>query len=413
MEMAQRGHDTSVATVWHEGLPEQEQFDGVTVHRLKGWTTRVPWFSSDPARRFHPPFPDPGIAWSLRSLMGRLQPDIVHANGWIAYSCAAALVGRRTPLVVSVRDYGYSCAVRTLMYGDELCSGPAPAKCLACSSRRYGPAKAAAAVAGVFGSRGLLARKTKAAHSVSTFVEKVVRRDLLGQPGHGRPQARCTTIPDIVNVHLPCDPSTRDADDRFLAGLPAEPFILFVGALQLHKGLLPLLAAYARLEDAPPLVLIGSTWPDSPTDFPAGITVLRNVPHRQVMLAWERCLFGVVPSVWPDPLPGVVKEAMSKGKAVVGSAMGGIVDMIDHERTGLLVDPGDVDGLARAMDRLIDDPALRDRLGRAAQARIDDFAQERVVPQFERLYDQLATSQLTSSQPTSSQPAISAGSSRA
>jgi L-malate glycosyltransferase len=100
----------------------------------------------------------------------------------------------------------------------------------------------------------------------------------------------------------------------------------------------------------------------------------------------------VVPSVWPDPLPGVVKEAMSQGKAVVGSAMGGIIDMIDHERTGLLVEPGDVDGLARAMARLSTDAVLRERLGQAAQARIDDFAQERVVPQFEHLYEQLAVS---------------------
>jgi glycosyltransferase involved in cell wall biosynthesis len=392
MEMAQRGHQTSVATVWHEGQPELEEIDGVQVHRLKGWTTRVPWFSTDPSRRFHPPFPDPGIALSLRGLVDRLQPDIVHANGWIAYSCAAALVGRRTPLVVSVRDYGYSCPVRTMMHGDALCSGPAPMKCLGCASQRYGPAKAAAAVGGVLGSRALLARKTKAAHSVSTFVESVVRRDLLSQGGSTACQSRSAIIPDIVNVRSLDDPGLRDLDEQFLASLPAESFILFVGALQLHKGLLPLLAAYARLEAAPPLVLIGSVWPDSPTDFPAGITVLRNVPHRHVMLAWERCLFGVVPSVWPDPLPGVVKEAMSQGKAVVGSAMGGIVDMIDHERTGLLVEPGDVDGLARAMARLSTDAVLREQLGQAAQARIDDFAQERVVPQFEHLYEQLAVS---------------------
>jgi glycosyltransferase involved in cell wall biosynthesis len=394
IEMAQRGHDASVATVWHAGQPEHELRDGIMVHRIKGWSTRVPWFSSDPNRRFHPPFPDPGIAWGLRRLIDRLQPDIVHANGWIAYSCAAALVGRRIPLVVSVRDYGYSCAVRTLMHGEELCGGPAPAKCLACSSQRYGPAKALAAVGGVFASRPLLARKTVAAHSVSTFVQKIVRRDLFGAAGAANDQSRCTIIPDIVNIHRTDDPAEHDADARFLASLPTDPFILFVGALQLHKGLAPLLAAYGRLElprqDIPPLVLIGSVWPDSPTDFPAGITVLRNVPHHQVMLAWERCLFGVVPSVWPDPLPGVVKEGMSQGKAIVGSAIGGIVDMIDDERTGLLVEPGDVPGLARAMARLSTDAGLRERLGKAAQARIDDFGQERVVPQFEQLYRQLA-----------------------
>ncbi len=65
--------------------------------------------------------------------------------------------------------------------------------------------------------------------------------------------------------------------------------------------------------------------------------MLSDVPHRVVMAAWERCLFGVVPSVWPDPLPGVVREPMTRGGPVIGSDIGGIPDMIEHERNGLLV----------------------------------------------------------------------------
>src|SRR4029077_11673894 len=92
-----------------------------------------------------------------------------------------------------------------------------------------------------------------------------------------------------------------------LAELADKPFILFFGALQPHKGLLTLLDAYSGLDPPPPLVLIGSVWPDTPRYFPAGVTVMRNVPHADVMKAWERSLFGVVPSIWPDPLPGTVR----------------------------------------------------------------------------------------------------------
>lgn len=396
-EMVRRGHVASVATVWHAGLPVSAESDGVRVDRLKGWTTSVPWFSSDPTRRFHPPLPDPGIALGLRRLIDRLKPDIVHASGWISYSCAAALLGLRIPLVISVRDYGYSCATRTLMYRDQICEGPSLAKCLDCSTRRYGRVKALAAVGGVFGGRSLLARKTMATHSVSKFVQKIVHRDLLGRNGLSR-RARRVIIPDIVDSRLLQDATDsagvarRDDSQRFLASLPREPFILFVGALQLHKGLGPLLAAYARLESPPPLVLIGSVWPDSPTHFPSSVTVLRNVPHRDVMCAWTRCLFGVVPSIWPDPLPGVVKEAMIKGKPIIGSAVGGIVDMVQDEQTGLLVTPGDVDELARAMARLSADAELRDRLGRTAQQQVAAYAEELIVPQFEGLYRCLADS---------------------
>jgi glycosyltransferase involved in cell wall biosynthesis len=115
-ELHLRGHTVGVATVWHSGQPAQQDDAGVDVRRIKGLTTRVAWFSKDPHRRFHPPFPDPGMVWGLRRLVRRWRPDLVHAHGWIAYSCAAALLGISIPLVVSVRDYGYTCALRTLLH---------------------------------------------------------------------------------------------------------------------------------------------------------------------------------------------------------------------------------------------------------------------------------------------------------
>src|SRR5918911_3985520 len=105
--LGSRGHSVSVATVWHEGLPDVEQQPGFDLYRLHGLATQAPWFSTNPRRRFHPPLPDPGITRGLRSLIRRLEPDVIHATGWIAYSCAAAREGGDMPLVLSVRDYGY------------------------------------------------------------------------------------------------------------------------------------------------------------------------------------------------------------------------------------------------------------------------------------------------------------------
>jgi glycosyltransferase involved in cell wall biosynthesis len=387
-ELTLRGHAVGVATIWHAGQLEQEDDGCVEVSRLKGLTTRVPWFSRDPRRRFHPPFPDPGVVWGLRRLIRRWRPDVVHAHGWIAYSCAAALLGARVPLVISVRDYGYTCALRTLLHQGQVCTGPAPAKCLACSARSYGLPKSAAAVCGVFAGRALLTGKIAATHSVSTFVQQTVRRDLLG--GRQRlSRLDRDSIPDIVVPSLLVE-SGGAIDQSYIERLPSQPFILFVGALQPHKGLAPLLAAYARLELPPPLVLIGSVWPDTPSSFPSGVTVLHNVPHQAVMTAWERCLFGVAPSVWPDPLPGVVREAMSKGKAVIASDVGGNPDMIQHNQTGLLVPPGDIAALAAAMQQLIDEPALRERLGRAGERSAGQYVASAVLPRFEAMSQQLA-----------------------
>lgn len=383
--LAVRGHAVSVATVWHRGMPEREPDRGVAVHRLKGLTTAVPWFSKDSRRRYHPPFPDPRIAWGVRRLVVCLQADLVHASGWIAYSCAAALLGTGVPLVASVRDYGYSCATRTLLHGGGICRGPAPRKCLGCAGRVYGRPKAVAAVVGVFGGRTLLRRTLVATHSVSRFVNRTVLRDLLTGEENGADR-RHRVIPDLVDADVgSAEPGGRAVDD-VLRCLPSQPFILFVGSLQAHKGLGTLLQAYRRLRSAPPLVLIGTRWPDSPRRFSPGVVVISDVPHAAVMAAWERCLFGVAPSIWPDPLPGVVREAMSRGKAVVGSAVGGVLDIIAAGETGLLVPPGDPEALAAAMQRLIDEPALREQLGRAAREQVGRFTPERVVGEYEALY---------------------------
>jgi glycosyltransferase involved in cell wall biosynthesis len=295
-------------------------------------------------------------------------------------------------MVLSVRDYGYSCAVRTLMRnGQQVCDGPSPSKCLPCAAQRYGWPKSLAAVSGVLGAQSLLASNVSGVHALSQYVETIVRRDFLGRPGAGdsRPIA---VIPGIMvpeaNPAEQPDLQAGRAGAESLARLPARPFILFVGALQLHKGLNPLLEAYQLLVDPPPLVLIGTAWPDTPTSFPAGVTVLKNVPHAYVMQAWQRCLFGVVPSVWPEPLGGTVREAMSKGKAVIGSGIGGIVDMVKHGQTGLLVRPGDADALAKAMALLSADGELRARMGAAARQYAEQhFAADTVVPQFEALYE--------------------------
>ncbi len=153
------------------------------------------------------------------------------------------------------------------------------------------------------------------------------------------------------------------------------------------KGIRELLEAHARLDDAPPLVIVGTHEIDTPESFPAGVTVIEAMPHATVMAAWDRALFGVFPSVAPEPFGMVVNEAMSRGRAVIGTSPGGHGEMIVDGQTGLLVPGGDVDALTAAMRRLIDDEPLRERLGAAAAERASLFEPDTWVPRVEQLYD--------------------------
>jgi glycosyltransferase involved in cell wall biosynthesis len=386
-ELILAGHEVDMATVWHAGLAEQQDERGLHVHRLKGLLTAVPWFSTDPGRRFHPPFPEPGVTWGLRRLIAQRQPDVVHASGWIAHSCAAALLGRSTPLVVSVRDPGYICATRALVREGRICAGPAPRKCLSCATQHFGAPKGLAAVSGVAAGHVLLKRKLSATASVSHYVDQTIKRDFLGM--RGRAAGKLGLV--IADIALPSGSSSSEdrPDDPILAALPDAPFVLFVGALRPAKGLTMLLEAYGQLHAPPPLVLIGTVWPDTPRELPLGTTLLADMPHRSVMAAWRRCLFGVAPSLLPESLAGVVREGMISGKAMIATDVGGTTDMIAHEQTGLLVAPGDTGALAAAMRRLIDDAGLRERLGQAGQVAAAQFTGPTIAGQFEQLYRRL------------------------
>jgi glycosyltransferase involved in cell wall biosynthesis len=376
--MSARGHDVTLATTWQPRTAAFEQDREVAVHRLRDLTSRVPGISADPYRHNPPPFPDPEAVMRLRRLIRQVQPDLVHSYGWLTHSVAAALLGSDVPLLVSTQDYSNICALRTLFRHGEICEGSAPAKCLECASSNYGKAKGAVAVGGIFGSRPLLRRKVTRIHSISRYVATAIERDL-------RAPAPIEIVPNFSE-----DVGDAPVDEEVLSRLPDQPFIFFVGALRRVKGIVELCSAYERLEGPPPMVLAGPLAPDTPKEFPSGVTVLTSVPFPTVMAAWRRALFGVFPSKWPEPLGNVVYEAMSQGRAVIGTRPGGHEDMVEDGRTGLLVPAGDVAALGEAMSRLIGDSELRETLGERARERSRAFTAAAVLPELERLYRETA-----------------------
>jgi glycosyltransferase involved in cell wall biosynthesis len=368
-------HEVVVATAWQPNAAAFEQMNGVPVHRLRDATTRLPWLSSDPHRHHAPPFPDPEATWRLRRLIDEMRPDLVYVYGWIATSAAVALLGRDVPMILATHDYGNFCAQFTLVRKGNTCSGPKAAKCLDCAASTYGAAKGAVAVGSVFGSHPLLRRKVAAIHGVSGFVADMNAREL-----------GLTGVPTAVIPNFHEERQALAAPAALPEEVPGEPFILFVGHLRQYKGLNYLLEAYRQLEAPPPLVLVGTRGADTPGEFPASVTVLTYMPHETVMALWEKALFGVSPSVAPEAFPTVVHEAMSCGKPVIATSIGGYPDLVDDGETGLLVPPGDAAALAGAMARLIEDTALRERLGEKARERARAFTPGVVMPQIERLF---------------------------
>jgi glycosyltransferase involved in cell wall biosynthesis len=380
VRMAEAGHQVTVATAWQRGTAAEESREGVTVHRLRDLGSRIPGTSVDDLRHTPPPYPDPELVLRLRGVLRRADPDLVYVFGWITYSLCVALVGNDTPVVFSVRDYGNICPKRSLVRKGQGCSGPGWGKCLACAPELYGPAKATIATAGVLGGRRLIRRRATATQSCSSFAEAMVLSRL--DPRGDARWRRRYVIPDFRD-----QPGAASLPD----GLPAEPFILYVGALRDIKGVRVLVEAYEMLAaPRPPLVMIGSRAPETASSFPDGVTVLPPVSNASVLAAWDRALFGVAPSVLAEPLGNVVHEAMSRGKPVIGTTPGGHADMIDDGVNGMLVPGGDVGALTSAMSELVSDGDLRARLGSAAAPAAEAFSAVEVFPRFAAMFEREA-----------------------
>src|SRR5919108_1793196 len=176
--LARRGHEVAVATVWQPGLPDIE-VNEVRVHRLRQLRTSISLFVRKERTYHQPPFADPITVAALRRLISHYRPDVVHSHGWMSHSCAAALLGKNIPLVLSARDYGYACANRTLLRRGDICDGPSLLKCMSCAGAYYGRPKGWLAALSVLAGRRLLLRKVSGVHSVSAYVQKTIRRDLV------------------------------------------------------------------------------------------------------------------------------------------------------------------------------------------------------------------------------------------
>ena len=380
-ELVTRGHDVAVVTLWRQGLAALEVDQGVRVYRVHSSTRRMRWLFSNVGRRRAPTFPDPEITLALRRIIRHEQPEIVHAHNWFVYSFLPLKAWSGARLVVTLHNYNLVCANTALLYHGAPCQGPGFIKCLGCACQFYGLAKGPAILLSnqvmSLIERGLIDMFLAVSQAVA------VGNGLVGS------QLPYQVIPNFI----PNDDSMQKDDcEAYLAQLPTENYLLFVGALGHIKGVDVLLHAYAHLSHPPPLVLIGyetPAWSKLPVDYPDNVFVLKNWPRSAVMEAWRRSIIALVPSVWSEPCPTVAMEAMSAGCPVIASRIGGLVDLVTDGKTGLLVQPADPLALQQAIERLLEDPDLRKNMGQAALRKVVEFQARTVVPRIEHVYQEV------------------------
>ena len=108
--------------------------------------------------------------------------------------------------------------------------------------------------------------------------------------------------------------------------------------------------------------------------------------RREMAALLNECALFVLPSLW-EAFGIVALEAMVCGKAVVATNRGGIAEVVRHNESGILVEPGDVGALSRAIATLLRDPAQREALGQCGrEVALSEFSWSAVTDRYLQAY---------------------------
>ena len=155
--------------------------------------------------------------------------------------------------------------------------------------------------------------------------------------------------------------------------LPDRPQALFVGVLERYKNVDGLAEAWRRAAPRVPearLRLVGSGTLQAVVerlvrDLPEQASWAQRLSQREISAALDESTLLVLPSR-AEGMGRVIVEAFCRARPVVASRVGGIPDLVQDGANGLLVQPGDAEGLADALVRVLTDRELAERLGAGA-----------------------------------------------
>lgn len=204
------------------------------------------------------------------------------------------------------------------------------------------------------------------------------------------PTARTVIL--FNSVPLPAAVLREKEMDESSSKLCDPPLILFLGHVGKRKGIFDLIRAVALLSENFRLIIGG----DGELQQAQMLSEELGVSDKILFPGWlgkaekdhllARAAIFVLPS-YHEGVPMAILEAMSWGIPIVTTPVGGIPEVVTEEQEGLLVNSGDIVGLAQALMRLLAAPSLRRKLGERGRHKIESrFSIKVLQPQLEQLW---------------------------
>ncbi|MBN1918075.1 MAG: glycosyltransferase family 4 protein [Verrucomicrobia bacterium] len=312
---------------------------------------------------------------AMRRLIEEHRPDVVHVHNVYPLISPSVLTECRragVPAVMTVHNHRLVCPNGLLSSHGEMCE-----RCL--GGREYWcvlrNCEGHLLKSLGYALRSAIARQRRLfLDGVTLFaVLSPFQRERLIESGF--PAERIVVIPNMV-----CSEGAKPALGDYVA---------YAGRVSPEKGVETLVAAAARCPDIP-FKIAGSLdrTPHLTSEAPDNVTFLGHLKGARLSAFYDDCRMVIVPSVCAEAFPMAVLEAMSHGKPVVASSVGGLPSIVDDGVTGLLVEPADAAELADKIRVLWERPDLCRRMGEAGRAEaLSEYSPEQHYERLMAAYD--------------------------
>lgn len=351
-------------------------------------------------RAFAETYRNDAIGAIATRLIDELRPDVAHIHHLTGLSTTIvrSLAERGIPRIVTLHDYWLICHRGQLLDVDyQVCDGPEPDGCRRCLGAAGGAGAigftSAVAVRALERRLPVAPARTlrRAAEQIASMTASSAKAD---EQARARLEHMRQVCADVTHFLAP----SRFMRDRFVQfglspgkitvaenGVDHTPFrrirrtsaprlrLGFLGSLMASKAPHVILDAVERLPAGAVSVDLYGAHAAYHTDDSYrqrlepllardGVRARGAIAREHVADALSAIDVLVVPSIWPENSPLVIQEAFLAGVPVVASRIGGIPEMVEDGRNGLLFKPGDAEGLAGVLQRLLREPGLLDAL---------------------------------------------------
>lgn len=184
-------------------------------------------------------------------------------------------------------------------------------------------------------------------------------------------------------------------DDLYLNTSPdysLGKYFLYVGRLSPEKGINYLIEAMSMLHEGIKLLIVGSGKEEEYLKNKTENLNLKNISfvpfqnRNELLNIYKDCIASILPSVGYETFGLSAIESLACGKPVIGSNMGGIPEVIDNNKNGIIVEPGNINMLANAIKFFNDNPEIATEMGKNGRKRVEELYSSEIY--FKKMLEQ-------------------------